>query len=113
MRRLILGLLVMLSVLVAGTGVPALAHGHHMLADHAFEHHDVDASDIDSAADDVPQPRDLAGQSGAHHHCAADVTPTGPAVRPARRVAAPAFSAGAVPVLASRAFAPALEPPSA
>lgn len=113
MRRLIFGLLVMLSVLVAGTGMPALAHGHHMLADHAFEHSDADVSDIAGAADDAPQPRDLAGQSGAHHHCAADVTPTGPAITPAYKVAAPVFSAWLVPMLASRAVAPALEPPSA
>lgn len=114
MFRRALSLVLLLAVLVAGTGAPALAHIHQGLGAHAFEHDGGDAAEAQDRSDTpAPTPGDQPSHVGHHHHCGADiavacadVADTGLA---ARLILIPRASA----TMPSRALAPPIEPPAA
>jgi len=114
MFRRALSLVLLLAVLVAGTGAPALAHIHQGLGAHAFEHDGGDVAEAqDKSETPAPTPGDQPSHVGHHHHCGADiavtcadVTDTGLATR---LLLIPRASAA----MPSRALAPPIEPPAA
>ncbi|MGV3479282.1 MAG: hypothetical protein ACO1O3_05005 [Sphingobium sp.] len=114
MFRRALSLVLLLAVLVAGSGAPALAHIHQGLGAHAFEHDGGDAAEAEDKSDaPKPRPGDQPSHVGHHHHCGADIAvdcvdaaDTGLSARTALM---PAIS----PTLPSRALAPPLQPPAA
>lgn len=113
MRGRLLRLFLILGVLFAGAGLPALAHVHEGGTSHAMEVLDQHHDDAHAADEQDETSRDEPEQVNHHHHCFSSTAAVAPSICGMAMIAGSDPYPASVRPMTSREPSPMTEPPAA